>query len=186
MQISIIHPSRGRAAMAQDACRAWLDKCSNVGNIEYILSLDYDDKENQLRYYNLFFEQIKKDYKLNLIIEFNYNRNVVDAMNAGAAVSKGDLLVCISDDFDCPLDWDKAIITNIIKETPCALGTIDGIKKDGEVLTLPILNRLLYNELGYIYFPEYTGLFADNDLAELCITKGYYNFTTLSNFRETI
>ena len=60
MQISIIHPSRGRAAMAQDACRAWLDKCSNVGNIEYILSLDYDDKENQLRYYNLFFEQIKK------------------------------------------------------------------------------------------------------------------------------
>lgn len=157
--------------MAQDAARLWLEKAKNPKDIEYILSLDTDDKESQLNYYRIFFEKIKQQYGITLKIENNFNRNVVDAMNSGAKAATGDVLVCISDDFDCPLNWDELISDAIPTNKSWALQIKDGTPIENR-MTLPILTKSLYNELGFIYYPAYTGLFADNDLHELCVSMG--------------
>ncbi len=170
--ISIIHPSRGRASMAQDAARLWLDKAKHPKDIEYILSLDTDDKDGQLRYYQIFFDKIRQHYKCKVKIEQHFNRNVVDAMNSGAQAATGDILVCISDDFDCPVDWDVMINYQMAGVNGKMALQVDDGTPNKERLTLPIINRSLYCELKYIYYPEYTGLFADNDLYEHCVHLG--------------
>jgi len=111
------------------------------------------------------------------------NNNVVDAMNAGAKIAQGDLLVCISDDFECFQNWDEELI-KLIDNDIQAIQVKDGIINEKHsayykkyrmheyIMTLPIMTKGLYDILGYIYYPEYTGMFADNDLAEMCQAMG--------------
>lgn len=163
MTISIIHPSRGRAVKARATASHWISKMSDDNEIEYILSIDHDDPQKNL-YYQWF--SIAK-------ISVAYNTNVVQAMNAGALLSTGQIIVCISDDFEPPSHWDKLIVDNYDWSKDIAIRINDTITKEEDlILTLPILSRSLYDKLGYIYHPEFTGMWADNDLAEQCKSMG--------------
>jgi glycosyltransferase involved in cell wall biosynthesis len=167
---SIIHPSRGRAALAHETAMRWITTAVNQ-SFEYILSVDIDDP--QLPVYRTLFE------KTRFKVVVNRNSNVVQAMNYGAQFVSNDIIIGISDDM-MPIDkWDEKI-ANEITEDVQALQVRDGIvnkpnsayvQKYGKpelIMTLPILTKQLYLKLGYIYYPAYTGMFADNDLAECC------------------
>lgn len=170
--ISIIHPSRGRALKAAATCEKWLDNYNGYNGAEYIFSLDNDDGD--LKNYKLYFLKIEKQFPS---IKFRYiladNKNVVDAMNKGAKIATGDLLVCISDDFDCFVNWNDALLKEADLKKEMALLVNDGINYGGKTrMALPILTKKLYDRLGYIYYPQYTGLFADDDLKEVCQKLG--------------
>lgn len=170
MKVSIIHPSRGRSQLAAKAAKEFIMN-AGYGVYEYILSLDNDDNINS---YHHAFRQIVSDADCSFVFTCNNNNNVVDAMNAGAKVSEGDLLVCVSDDFEPCFDWLSKIVDLVDVTKKQAVKINDTYSKVDEViLTLPIITRPLYDELSYIYYPHYTGMFADNDLAELCELYGY-------------
>ncbi len=158
--ISIIHPSRGRPEMAFETFKKWFGNWGGNGLIQYILSIDTDDKSD---YKNLIDSGV--------LIVSNENNNVVDAMNSGAKLAAWPILVCISDDFDCPQNWDELILQNIDPEKEEALRINDTIMKF-DCMSLPIMTKKLYDKLGYIYYPKYTGLFADTDLLEQCKRMG--------------
>jgi hypothetical protein len=159
MKISILHPSKGRPFQALKTTLAWIEKASGKYPIEYILSLDDDDTFTD-QYFGMYEDT-------NVRVIKTASRSCVGAINEAARVSSGDILIVVSDDFECPLDWDRIIVKNMDMSTPCALHVDDGITNYSRILTIPIINRLLYDSLGYVYHPAFASMFADNHLYEI-------------------
>lgn len=154
MEITLLHPSRGRAQKAFETYNYWISR-SDL-QIEYILSLDSDDLELP-KYQELFKNQF---------IIINDNKSVVEATNAAAKISSGKILVYLSDDFKCPAMWDKSIRAFLEQEKgPALLKVDDCLQNFGvRVLTVPIINRQFYEKLGYFWHPGYRSMFVDEDL----------------------
>lgn len=168
--ITLLHPSRGRAYKAHTTFKNWKAKAIDK-NIQHILSLDSDDKK--LDTYKSLFTESK--------IIVNDNKNLVDAVHVGMPYIKGDLVVVLSDDFDCPEKWDQELELawtyeankdELGNDKEAAIYINDGITFGRKCMTLPILSKSLIDKLGYIYFPGYTGMFADDDLYAVCEKLG--------------
>lgn len=158
--ISIIHPSRSRPQQAYKTARKWLD---NIGaDCEYILSIDKDDPQLS-EYYKRF--HVPEMFRNEGIIYENNNRSAIDAINNAAKVATGNILIVISDDFDCPPLWGKQLLDLTQGKEDWILKTYDGIQP--RLITLPIMDRKYFNRFGYIYFPEYKHTFADKELTEV-------------------
>ena len=173
MIISIIHPSRGRPNLAVKTAKDILLKScySEEVFVEYIFSLDFDD--NKLKDYETLIDSLQQEFnKINFKIGYDNNRNVVQAMNKGAIQSTGDVLICTSDDFEFPLKWGIIVNEKIDITKPQALLVSQGVAKYTTNMALPIITRKMYESLGFIYYPEYTGMFADDDLTEACKVHG--------------
>lgn len=126
-------------------------------DVEYILSIDDSDEQNHV-YKNGQWEE--------LIIMSRSNISVVQATNHAAKISTGDILIYLSDDFDCPENWGP-LIQKEFKETkgPILLKVDDCLQGfHVPVLTIPIMNRQLYDKLGYFWHPGYKSMFVDEDL----------------------
>jgi glycosyltransferase involved in cell wall biosynthesis len=154
MRISLLHPSRGRPNLAKEAHGEWISKASGKHEIEYILSIDSND--DSVRTYNDLFGTKE------IQILVNPNRSIVDAVNAAAKASDGEILIVVSDDFGCPLDWDKLVVGAFGNNKDAVLHVHDCLY--GQLVTLPILTRTYYERLGYIYYPEYFSMFCDTEL----------------------
>jgi len=172
--ISLIHPSRGRPEKSSVNYARWIDLASSY-KIELILSLDYDDplinKYNQC-YERLTRDDHENDYPVHILL--NNNRSVVDATNMAADKSKGDILVYLSDDFDCPRKWNDLIIDRIGDTSKPVMLKVDDCLQNFNVgvLTIPIMTRALYQMLGYFYHPAYKSMHVDVDLFEVCNKLG--------------
>lgn len=152
--ISIIHPSRGRPDKAAKTMAKW-QACSDSKNHQWILSLDRDDPE-----YSDYIK-IKNQFKSYALIGHN-NRSAIDAINNAAKLSTGDLIVVVSDDTDCMIDWDIFLLNITHNKKDFILKTEDGIQP--WIITMPILDRIYYLRFGYIYHPNYQHMFCDTEL----------------------
>lgn len=149
--ISIIHPSRSRARQAEATARKWLD---NAGcDVEHILSIDFSDP-NKKDYYNSYF--------LSMGVVCKNNLSAVGAINEGAKQAQGNILIVLSDDFDCPPLWGKKILDATEGKKDWILKTPDGIQK--WIITMPIMDRTYYERFNYIYHPDYLHMFCDTEL----------------------
>lgn len=151
--ISLIHPSRGRAKKSFETTRKWIEKAGC--DVELIVSLDNSD--NELIAYHGY-------YMNNYIL--NDNKSVVDATNHACKFAKGDILIYLSDDFDCPENWGPLVLKEFEgEERPLLVKVDDCLQKfEVPVLTIPMMNRSLYERLGYFWHPEYKSMFTDEDL----------------------
>lgn len=147
--ISIIHPSRGRAMKSLQTTSKWVELADKYAEVELLVSIDED--EPQMNLYQAY---------PNLII--NKNRSAVDAINNAAKVAKGNILIVVSDDTFCPVDWNLFIDNETHGKTDWILKTQDGIQP--WIITMPIMDRVYYNRFGYIYHPDYKHLFCDTEL----------------------
>jgi hypothetical protein len=117
----------------------------------------------------------------------------VDGVNAAAAVATGQILIVNADDqFPCG-GWDVALLRLIdtrlgiersVVETvvPAVSQILDKPGIEGEfviwvstgtplecerrIIVLPILSRARYERYGYVFYPEFESMYADNDLME--------------------
>lgn len=163
MKISLLHPSRGRAEKSLKTLINWLQKASNISNIEHVISIDYDDDE-----INKYIVNYANSPKTNVVI--SNNNNLVEAANNGAKICTGDLLILISDDFDCPENWDLLLLDAVKDKKDFVLKTYDGIQK--WIVTLPIMDRIYYEKQGYLYYPEYQHMFSDTDMTHKADLEG--------------
>jgi glycosyltransferase involved in cell wall biosynthesis len=158
MKITLLHPSRGRAKKAKETYDYWVSQSSGEIEIEHILSLDRSDSANE--------EYYKEFDNTGSLCLLKDNACVVEATNKAAKEANGDILVYMSDDFKCPLNWDIAL-ENYFKgvKTPMLLKVDDCLQQFHiPVLTIPIMNRALYEKLGYFWHPGYKSMFVDEDL----------------------
>lgn len=158
--ISLIQPSRGRPTKAIATAKHWID---NAGvDVEWRLSLDYDD-ETRPHYIK---NSMVIEWTLNYMLVGGNNKSVVEATNLAAGTSTGDVLIYLSDDFKCFENWGPAILKEFEGVTNPMLIKVDDCLQPFHVpvLTIPIMNRALYNKLGYFWHPDYKSMFCDEDL----------------------
>lgn len=156
MKISLIHASYGRPTLAMTTAWSWTDKTSGKHQIEYLLSIDQDDKSDYPDSINW-----KQDYIESKVIR-NLTSTSVAAINRAASMSTGDIIVVMSDDFDCRQDWDDLIVQATAGKTDWILKTQDGTQP--WIITLPIMDRTYYNRFGYVYRPFFLHMFCDCEL----------------------
>lgn len=159
--ISLLHPSRSRPHKSLETTKNWIKKSGGV-NIELVRSLDISDP-------------ILLVYDTDGIICINDNKSVVEATNVAAKQAKGDILIYLSDDFDAPENWGPLVMKEFEGvEGPCLLKVDDCLQPFHiPVLTIPIMNRALYERLGYFWHPEYKSMFVDEDLYQVCKKNGW-------------
>lgn len=155
--ISLIHPSRGRAQKAYDTSSEWI-RSAGV-DVEYLLSIDNDDPQFKMYFKNT--HPFRSHY-----ITHNDNKSVVEATNIAAKEVKGDIIIYLTDDFKPFENWGLAVLKEFEGENrPLLLKVDDCLQKfEVPVLTIPMMNRALYERLGYFWHPEYKSMFVDEDL----------------------
>lgn len=166
-----MHPSYRRPAEALKCYRDWLSKMKSQVYLEWIISLNNTDLTRN-NYLNEF------EGEGVTIIE-SPSLNMVQATNAAASASKQEILILVSDDMYACEGWDKKIIERIDAiKGPAVLQVHDTIRCD--ILTIPVMNRAAYDMLGYVYYPGYVSMYADNDLTEVAKSLGiYYDATDI-------
>ena len=178
-RISLLHPSRGRPEKSLATDKYWIDRAGNV-EIELIVSIDANDQPRE--YLSVYsngdpiismserFGDTKEFYmeapwKAKFFIISGDNSCVVEATNKAAERSTGDILVYLSDDFKCPENWGELLVREFEEDRPLLVKVDDCLQKfDVPVLTIPIMNRALYERLGYFWHPEYKSMAVDEDL----------------------
>jgi len=186
MTIGLLHPSRGRAQKSFGTVMNWIKKVNINSGIKIIVNLSLDSDDPQLSLYVNLYKAYKFE-EVDLCIHINRNTSVVEATNIAAQRDKeSDIFIYLSDDFDCPSYWDWLISTyftsyDFIQHIcvgpemyrPVLLKVDDCLQKfEVPVLTIPIMNRALYNQLGYFWHPAYKSMFVDCDLYEVCKKLG--------------
>lgn len=160
--ISLLHPSRGRAEKSFNNAKEWIEKAGC--EVELIVSIDKSD--NWKPYFNLYTPYPHDAKPPYWRLYMNDNDSVVQATNIAALESVGDILVYLSDDFKCFGNWGLAVQKEFegVSE-PLLIKVDDCLQKfQVPVLTIPIMNRALYERLGYFWHPEYKSMFVDEDL----------------------
>lgn len=181
--ISLIHPSRGRPEKSFDTCKRWIDR-SGSSDVQIVISIDRDDHKSIEYAHNaeqLDFYMIGRQWKFplpaydgslthprNAFYLSRDNKSVVDATNVAAANAHGDIFIYLSDDFDCPENWADLVIKEFEDATGPRLVKVDDCLQPFHVrvLTIPIMNRALYERLGYFWHPDYKSMHVDCDLYE--------------------
>lgn len=158
-KISIIHPSRSRPREAEKAIKLWLDNAKDKSQIQYILSVDKDDREL------IGYKRIAGAYGVTVHIAMN--KSAIEAINRATSKSEGNLIIVVSDDFLCEKDWDEKLLTELEGKEDYLVKTVDCIQPT--LITLPVMDRAYYNRFGYVYEPGYIHMFCDEEMT----TVGY-------------
>lgn len=157
--ISILHPSRQRYEKSLSTCYKWLEM-AGTDQVELIISIDNDDPDKN-RYHENFVRLHASGFNVTAIQ--SANRSAVDAINNAAQKAKGDIFIVVSDDTDCPNDWDVQILKATEGKKDWIAKCPDGIQD--WIITMPLMDRAYYERFGYIYYPEFRHMFADTELS---------------------
>jgi hypothetical protein len=150
MQISIIHPTRHRVEQAIKTRSNWLSRAD--GEVEYLFSTDSDDT-----------------FPLGSVV--GDNKTAIEAINRAAKLATGDLLIVVSDDFsEPPENWDTLLLMELEGQSDFVVKTRDGIQP--VLVTLPIMDRVYYEQFGYIYHPEYKHMYSDTEMTTVALMLG--------------
>lgn len=157
--ISLLHPSRGRPEKSFNNAKDWIERAGC--DVELIVSIDKSD--NWKPYFDLYTPYPHDAGAPYWRLYMNDNDSVVQATNNAAKEAKGDILLYLSDDFRCFENWGVAVMKEFENESRPLLIKVDDMlqKFTVPVLTIPIMNRALYERLGYFWHPEYKSMFCD-------------------------
>jgi hypothetical protein len=141
------------------AAQEWFDKCDDPSRVEHILVTD----DPSFTTAPVFTHTI-----------FGVNRGrkcAVDGWNKSAELSTGKFLITVADDwFPCE-HWD----TELLKVIPDLEGEymleVDTGGNPG-LLTFSMLTRKYYRRYGYLFYPEYLGMYADNEVTDVARRDG--------------
>lgn len=170
--ISLLHPSRGRPEQAMNTFNRWAKEAQCP--IEWLLAVDKDDPA------------LPKYHELVANVFVSESSSIVEATNAVAAKAEGNILLFLSDDFFCFPGWGRTIMDIASRyKDEFLIKVNDGLQRfENDVLTIPIMSRVLYHRLGYFWYPEYKSIYADNDLYHVCKRRGALKLHPEINFRH--
>lgn len=161
--ISIIHPS-ARPEKAWETMKAWIDRARFKPWLHPVLCFDWGVDHG-----------IRDPTRGQTSVAITWNtarRCSVDATNAGAAAAPffTDWYVVISDDVLPDEGWDEDLrkVMNRFRFGQPAVIAVDTMDQEDptHTLTVQILNRARYEQLGYIFHPDYTSMYADDEFTE--------------------
>jgi hypothetical protein len=104
-----------------------------------------------------------------------------DGVNIAAAYATGDILIVNADDQFPVVGWDAELLSvrgatwrnreplqaEFVIEVDCG-----GYEHARGIMPMPILSRARYEQQGYVFFPVYESMCADNDFCECARQDG--------------
>lgn len=180
---SILHTS-ARPNEWRKVYDAWLAAAVNPEQVEYILCID--------ERWGFAADDVILSHRQPLrpqdrVIWNTGRRCYVDGVNLAAQASSGAILIVNADDqYPCE-KWDEKVL-NILYETgnDDRMGLPDSIGGDfvisvstntpqeheRHIMVMPILSRERYERFGWVFYPEYESMYADNDFAAMAKRDG--------------
>lgn len=168
---SICHTT-ARVQQWRDVYEAWISAAVNPSATEYVLCYDPRWGFTGTAFAEVMaWEQSREGNKL---VRNTGRRCYVDGVNLAAAASTGDVLIVNADD-QYPCDkWDHELHEAIVADTMdgCAdyvLEVSTGTPTEHErgIMVMPILSRERYDRFGWVFYPAYESMFADNDFCQM-------------------
>lgn len=178
---SVLHPSN-RPNAWRKVYDAWMAACVDPSLVEYVLCVDHDGPFDGGT--TMPGGPRAKLFGAQMIVRNSDRHCAVDAYAAAAKASTGHILICIADDlFPCE-KWDERLTLSI----PTVFEPTQDFDAQGRfvldlsrefiidvststppgrrIFEMPIVSRPRYERLGYLFYPEYLSMYADNDMFE--------------------
>jgi hypothetical protein len=188
-KILIKFPTRGRAEKFFQVLDQYINMAVDLSKIAFLISLDNDDAAmnneiiiNQLKSYK---EKVK------LLYFFGNSKSKIQAINADMDKITGwDIVLLASDDM-IPVfkGYDQIIrkdMNDHFRDTDGVLWYNDG--GQNKINTLCILGKKYYDRFGYIYHPDYTSLWCDNEFTDVSriLNKTYKSDTIIIEHQHPV
>ena len=165
---------------------AWAEACDNPAAVEYVFCVDDEDSSKTN------FMPLDMGRFGSFVFCYNHGRRcAVDGWNTAAEHSSGQFLITVSDDYRPCSHWD----TELLKVIPHLEGEyvldVDNQDNSHPLLPFSFLTRRYYQKLGYLFYPEFFGMMADNDFTDVARADGvvvdarHLKFTHLHPHRGT-
>jgi hypothetical protein len=199
---SIIHPSI-RPKKWREIYDAWIAAAERLGNVEYILAVDatwgFDQQEvnGQLADYTWARDDHGSTFTATNKLIYTKG-NYVQSVNEAAKAATGDVLVVIADDIWSAKGWDRIfreaaegamLNLDAALQFPkeFAIWVNNGWNEQGRgIMAMPVLSRSRFERLGYVYFPGYESMWADNDLAHHVMLDAKKGLCSLIKLEEPV
>jgi len=163
MKILFKFPSRSRPEKFFKVLDQYYDYIQDKENFMFLISLDSDDPNLQE-----YLPKLMEGRYKNLIFNIGLSQTKIEAINRDVELCQDwDIIVAIADDMIPQIQGFDNIIRSWMKK---AYPDLDGVLffNDGvsQLNTLPICGKKYYDRFGWIYYPGYISVFADNDFME--------------------
>ncbi len=164
-RFSILHTS-ARPGAWRAVYDAWLKAAVHPEDVEYVLVVDPRWGFNVRPDVDASAGWVRAQDKL---ICNTGRMCYVDGVNLAAKNATGDILIVVADDQFPAEQWDAALTSALPSLNPGAefvlrLSTGTPHERERGITVMPILSRARYNRLGYVFYPAYESMYADNDL----------------------
>lgn len=166
---SILHTS-ARPGKWHEIYRKWLLMADKPQDVEYVLVTDPRwgfDPPHVIIADNLDLRQ------QDIVTRATGRMCYVDGVNRAASLATGRILIVIADDQYPTPAWDSQLLryldaNNIDITGDFVIRVNTGTPKEIErnIVVAPVMSRKRYDTLGYVFYPGYESMYADNDLAE--------------------
>lgn len=180
---SILHSS-ARPHQWRKVYDAWISAAAHPELVEYVLCVDerwgFREAQGFAESVNEIQHPGEVAGKSPLSVVWNEGRRCyVDGVNTAAKASTGRILIVNADDqYPCE-HWDEKV-TEAVQQFPALepeykadyrefvieVSTGTPAEHDRGILVMPILSRARYERLGYVLYPEYESMYADNEFCE--------------------
>ena len=170
---SIIHPS-ARPGVWRGIYNEWIAAADDPAQVEYLLVVTEKWGFSPDTFL------IKETFDgtrprgLKLVWPQEEPNCYVTSVNSAASCSTGQILIVIADDQHPAPHWDTAILKFIESwDVPgyyngdqfiISVDTNTPNEHERGITVMPIISRARYEHLGYIFYPRYESMYADNDL----------------------
>lgn len=156
---SLLHASRGRPAKAVAAMQSVFANAARPRAIDYVVAVNDDDAETMAAF-----------DKLAAMIVFGPFRGSSSAWDAAAKMSRGEILIQMSDDLELPPKFDDLLLAECEKQAgkkwndrPAYIAVSDGFRKDS-LCTCAVMNRRYYELAGCFTPPQYASVYSDGEV----------------------
>ena len=156
--LSLLHATRGTPERALATRKIWLDRADDAGQVEHIFGIQSDDLESIKAF------AAAEVYWSCTTPPPAWASSSVANWNICAEFSTGHILVVIADDLTPPQGWDTKLRKLPDPETKWACYVPDSLRQDG-LMCHPVLSRALYDKRGYVFHPDFFGVYCDNDFS---------------------
>ena len=178
-------PSRNRPYKFKHVLEKSIGLLSGKHDVRFVITLDNDDETMNTDKMREWMDSLDVD----LVYHYGDSKSKIEACNANLEDEEGDVLILVSDDMvPCFQDFDDIIMQGMEQFFPDMDGAIkfyDGLRpKEDLLMTLPVLGWNLYKKFGYIYHPDYTSLYCDNEMTVVCRDLGKLIVSPVCIFRH--
>lgn len=180
---SILHPTARVKPFPPSLPEGWrhtmqalYDTCIDPSRVEYVVAV-HDSQWDQFWQGQLSPNNIPVPWPHFRVVRNTKRDCNVDQLNCAAADSTGLILMGTMDDLFPPPEWDRKIADLFTRgpfeyNEPHIIYFQSGSPMDEQLPQAGIITRPLYERWGYILYPGYESMYADNDLIERAALEG--------------